>query len=127
MKMCTNHWAALRAAIDKRGLSGLVPQDGKEAVRRMADQMQSGTPSRGNFDPLMGAHNSILSNAVALVGLEIMQTNADGSDRCPLCFLNENTRLDRAEHGPAPFDAWIDRAADDMDRAAVQLGQKGQV
>lgn len=121
MKFCADHWAQLRAAIDARGLTPFVPQGGEEAARRMAE----GGEGRGGFDPLMGAHNAIVSNALGTAGLEIMAPNADGSERCPLCYLLSECRCEHRGTPQCPFATWVDRAADDQLARAKQLGLVG--
>lgn len=114
MKFCMDHWTALRAAIEARGLSALVADTSEEVASKMVSETTSG-PSIDNFDPLMGAHMAIVSNAIGLAGLAVMMPNEDGSDRCPLCFLTKS----HAEGCTDPnctvttYDHWIDRAADD--------------
>jgi hypothetical protein len=120
MKFCEAHWAALRKAIDDRGLTPLVAPDGVEATRRVVENLKHGdTPQ--NFDPLMGAHNAIVSNAMGIAGLAIMQSNADGSPRCPICFLNQCAKADGRPD--VTFDSWIERAADDAAKLAGELGK----
>lgn len=122
--MCADHWAALRGAIEARGLAELVAATGEEAARRMQAEAHEGR-TIDNFDPLMGAHMAILTNALSARGVDIMLPNEDGTERCPLCFLT----LDHAAGCRDPdcrvgsFDKWIERAADDQLAAwrAMQL------
>lgn len=118
MRMCADHWASLRAAIDAAGLGALVAENGEDATRRLAESSRNGT-TIDTFEPLLGAHNAILSNALALAGLQIMHPNEDGTERCPLCFLNQMHALHCKDSGCAgpesnPFDEWIDNATEDM-------------
>jgi hypothetical protein len=102
MKFCMPHWEALRKAIDDRGLYSLVATSGTEVVSKMVGESSDGV-SVDSFDPLMGAHNA---------------PNPDGTDRCPLCFLNQDhvahCEDPTCELGATGFDAWIDRAADEQ-------------
>ncbi len=104
MRFCPDHWAELRKAIDDRCLSEFVAQDDVEAADRL---------TRGDFDPLMGAHNAIMSNGLKYMGLSVMLSNDDGSQRCVICYgltFNE---------GP---EAWIAAAADAQLAKAKKLG-----
>lgn len=138
MRMCMDHWTQLREAIASRGLSALVAEGGEAAVRNLTSEMAEGR-TIDNFDPLMAAHNAILGNAMGLVGLAAMADNDDGSERCPLCYINQQLRASweksreegakvdepypcgdprcQETHifpaGPPNYDGWIDRAADD--------------
>lgn len=114
MQMCMDHWNALRAAIDARGLSALVSESGEQAAANLASEMQDG-PSVDNFDPLLGAHNAIMVHALEHGGFGVMQPNADGSERCPLCWMNSMHNEHCREPGcieTAVYDRWIDLAAD---------------
>ena len=130
------HWTRLRQTIEDRGLSALVADSGKKAAANLASEVVDGR-TIDNFDPLMAAHNAILGNVVKLTGLAVMVNNEDGSERCPLCYLNQRSadswEKERAggamigapyrcgddrcgeEHLFPPaapnYDAWIDRAA----------------
>jgi hypothetical protein len=122
MKFCQDHWDRLRAAIDARGLGGLVARDGERALENMAAELEAGpgAASLTTFDPLMGAHWAIVNNIMGFVGLAVMAPNADGSERCPLCFLNAAHDEQCVDPGcvlprdGTAYDGWIDRAADDM-------------
>jgi len=106
-----DHWGRLRAAIDARGLTALIAEGGERAAANLVSELTDG-PSIDNFDPLMAAHNAIMSNALATAGLEVMYANEDGSDRCPLCWMNEQAN-NAGNPTPNAYDDWIDRAADD--------------
>ena len=86
MKFCQNHWNLLRKAIEDRGMEHLVAKSGEECVQKLVDDIEQ--PNKSTFDPLMGSHNMILFRALRDYGLEIMMQNEDGSDRCPICFLD---------------------------------------
>jgi hypothetical protein len=118
MRFCKPHWEKLRTAIDDRGLSHLVAQGGEQAARNMASELREG-PAIQTFDPLMAAHNAIWSNAMRLMGLELMYPAPDGAERCPICFVNEEA----PKHGESSTfaDGWIDLAADGAKRQADEL------
>lgn len=122
MKFCADHWQGLRAAITARGLDELVAGDGARVARRMKAELEDG-PSLANFDPLMGAHNAILNNALGNMprgaAMAMLSAPDDApSEACPLCVLNANSP---GQPEPNSFDVWIDRAADDMRREADRL------
>lgn len=114
MKMCDEHWAALRAAIVDRGLGAFVAKSGEAVVDRLVAD---------GFEPLMGAHNAIVSNGLNAAGLELMRPNDDGSERCPLCFLIAACPCARG--AACPYRTWITRAADDQLAEAKRLGLVG--
>lgn len=70
MQICQAHWDALKKEISDLGLERFVSKTGAEAVQGLVD---------GSFDPLMGAHNAIVSNALDNFGLEALE------DGCPIC------------------------------------------
>jgi hypothetical protein len=118
MRMCQEHWDRLRSEIDTRGLSVLVPSDGANAAERFAKGVE-GDDTIGTFDPLMYAHMAILSHATELIGIAALMDNEDGSERCPLCFLNDYhehtcTGCDRPRVNgfTSPPDDWIVKAAE---------------
>jgi hypothetical protein len=135
MKFCQSHWEKLKKKIDDLGLSGLIAKGGEEAVNRQFDQLkkaQQGAKdddeavTKSNFDPLMGAHWAIVSNAMNLVGLNLMAPNDDGSERCPLCYIQQ----EHDAHCTVPdcktsYDEWIDYAGNDMLAEAKRLGLVG--
>lgn len=120
MKFCADHWSRLRKAIDDRGLSALVAETGEQAVKNLASELEGGA-GVDNFDPLMGAHNAIMGNALSVAGLAIFATKDDGSEWCPLCFLLEvvvpaHDRLcvDPECPGATDYEGWINIAADEQ-------------
>lgn len=121
MKFCSLHWTQLRAAIDARGLTPFVAQGGEEAARRLAE----GGEGRSSFDPLLGAHNAILSNALSTAGLDLMQAGHDGGEICPLCYLLAECRCEHRGTPQCPFASWVDHAADGALAHAKQLGLVG--
>lgn len=87
MKFCLPHWDALKAEIERLGMTALIAKSSEELHERLKNELESGT-TKDTFDPLMGAHNLIVSRALDMVGLELMGKNEDGSEICPLCYLN---------------------------------------
>lgn len=127
MKICDDHWGRLRDAIRERGIYHLVAQSGETAMRQMADVIETQGMTLRNFDPLMAAHNMIISEALNAGGLAIMVRNDDGSERCPICFMSEQHDLYCTREGCAlpkdgtAFDSWIEFAANDAKTLADKL------
>lgn len=141
MQFCQNHWDLLKKAIAARGLNDLVSASGQEALKRSVDQLEGVPDTKENFDPLMGAHNMILNNAMSFC--ERMEINAlamlappeDHPEYgCPICFLNAaSLEHDRTCTNPecrkekgVTFESWIERAADDAASIAKELPSKDQ-
>lgn len=125
MKFCQNHWDKLRAAIEAQGLDSMVPKSGEEACNRMVKQLQ-GNEVLNNYDPLMAAHNAILSNAMdtlRYIGGNPFFMMAEHRDHpeweCPICYLNwlseEHDRTciepDCKKPRGLKFDDWVEKAA----------------
>ena len=71
----------------------------------------------------MGAHNAILSRALDVAGLNLMMPNEDGSERCPLCYMQAEHDAHCKEPGcKQSFETWIGYAADDAKAETVRLG-----
>lgn len=126
MKFCQDHWDRLRAAITDRGLDDLIAKGGVRAARNLKSEIEAG-PSMANFDPLMGAHNAILNNALDNMppgAAMAMLTSPDDAPEqsCPLCVLNANVP---DQSMPDSFDVWIEHAADDMKKLADELRSAG--
>lgn len=108
MKFCQPHWRKLSTAIRDRGLWHLVATSGQEAVLHMRAE---------SFEPLIGAHNTIMSNAIQTLGL---------FEGCPVCELKKHDDAHRAlgndccTDRPA-FDP-IERTADEALRQAMVRG-----
>lgn len=136
MKFCARHWAAMRKAVDDRGLTPLVAAGGEKAARKMESELHERTQTRENFDPLMSMHWAIAGNAMDMLGraginpLYLLAADdrsaPPGRSTCPLCELNYLHKtsctdarcvLDK-EHG---YDWMIDRAADDVLTTAREL------
>jgi hypothetical protein len=126
VKICQPHWDKLRAAIAEAGMDGLVAKDGDQSAAQLVSGLENGS-KKENFDPLMASHNMIVSNALRVRGLEILNPNADGSDRCPLCFLTAE-HLEQCTDATCKlkdFDDWIGYAVRDSRAEAVRLGLLG--
>lgn len=128
MKFCQPHWDKLRVGIAEAGMDGLVAKDGVQAAAQLASGIQSGSTA-SNFDPLMAAHNMILSNAMNLLGQEalVLFTDDDQGPKCPLCYLTK-IHLERCTEPGCPLkdhDHWIGFAIRDAKAEAVRLGLVG--
>lgn len=136
MKFCQEHWQQLRQKIDDRGLAHLVPKNGAVATQQMQSQLRERAVTKENFDPLMGAHWAIASNAMQVLQragvdpLYLMMEPAPGRTDCPLCELNrihkegcreEKCTLDK-ERG---YDFFLDLAADEQLARAREIGLVG--
>lgn len=122
MKFCEAHWDRLREAIKARGLDGLVAKDGYEAAAKTKAELEGG-PSKSSFDPLLGAHNAILSNTLRVAGLVILGADEKGEHYCPICYLTQNCSCGLGAE--CHFFGWIERAADDARENAISLGLVG--
>lgn len=114
MKICKDHWAALRNAIHVRGLGHLGASSGKEAMERAKKEIE-GTATDATFDPLMAANNNIWSKALELGGLYLMTRKADGSEYCPLCEVE-------LQYEPGTAQKWIDGCTDAIRSYCEQRG-----
>lgn len=115
---CADHWAALRGAVEKEGLTHLVPTNGVTAALQLAAEVEAGESTPASFDPLMGAHWAIVANVSELLRVPVILM-----DGCPLCIANTAHKEDCDIEGcEFTFDDWVDRAADDQHAKARDLG-----
>jgi hypothetical protein len=121
MRMCQPHWEKLKQKIEERGISRLVSKSGEVVAGKIAKEIESGAGTKETFDPLMSAHNAIVSNAMDTAGLEIMMPNEDGSDRCPICFLQQSCKCG-APDCKERYEQWVEFAARDAFERAKSLG-----
>jgi hypothetical protein len=110
MKFCQPHWEELKKAIDDRGLGHLVSKSGEEAVERTARAHEGTGPTKKDVDPLLAAHNNIVSNALASGGIYMMGTDEEGNRFCPVCEAAKNG------HGD-----WIELAANGIAETIASL------
>ena len=122
MKMCQRHWEMLKAAIDSRGLSVFIAKSSHQAVANVVSELDKTKSDKGTFDPLMGGYWAIVSNAIGRVGLALMETDEQGNDRCPLCFIQQEHDRVCSDPGCGSFEVWIERAADEQAERAQRLG-----
>ncbi len=140
MRFCPDHWERLREAIKARGLYALVADSGEQAAKNLVSELADGS-TIDNFDPLMGAHNAIVAQAMDIIPGQYKQNPmmlfADPDEHpewaCPICALNwcheEHDRLCTVEDctWPKGFD-WSDDmitgAADHMATVWTEIGDK---
>ena len=87
MKMCRPHWDELRGLIEASGYGSLIAADNDEAEKCLAKEREE-SAGPVDFDPLMAAQNMILGNAIDTAGTQVLGPAANGSDRCPICYLD---------------------------------------
>jgi hypothetical protein len=85
MELCAKHWASLRAAIETRGLMGLVAKDAPTAMQHAVDEVE-GTADPKDYDPLASACWMIYGVALERGGLYLMS-----GDLCPICEAMKHT------------------------------------
>lgn len=130
MQFCQDHWDRLRAKIEERGLSALVPDDGEKAAAAMTERLAGAPATVDNFDPLMGSMWAIVSNLADRFGAAVLL-----NDGCPLCEANKalvdhaaectNPECTAGEGGDSGYDWMLDRAADDQVTEWQELGATG--
>ena len=108
MKFCGDHWTALRAAIDERGLTRFVSGTGAALTDRLKQDLVQPEQTKETFDPLANATWAIYTNALDAGGLYLMS-----GDLCPLC---------EAEAHGIEKGSWITLAADEQVDRARTLG-----
>lgn len=86
MKMCQKHWDMMRQEVVDQGLGDWVAKDGETMAMQLTDQIKKGGEHTAvNYDPLMAAHQMILSRCMDMIGLGVL--NPDFG--CPICRFNE--------------------------------------
>lgn len=119
MKFCTDHWTALREAIDKRGLTAWIAESGEQATRNLLSEQTEGR-TIDNFDPLMAAHNAIMANTLWIVDPPARRLLT--TDECPICYCNREDPANAGGSRVHDYDVWIDKAADDALKVWQELG-----
>lgn len=97
MTMCDLHWFLLRSQLDEAGLTEFVSKSGAEVVLRLMEGDREG-------DPLIGAHNAILQNA--------LRRNGGPFAGCPLCRapalgVKAKDWVARAVHDECELGPWL--------------------
>lgn len=112
MKICPDHWAIMRQAIETRGLMGLVAKDGAQAADNMVTELKGGEPP---FDPLMSLNMHFWNEGLRCGGLYMMGQDEHGNEICPVCEFVKHAK---------DFDAQksIDGIADQIRAYCVEKG-----
>ena len=136
MKFCPDHWTALRHAVSLRKLDALIAESGDAAIGNLLSEMADGS-TVDNFDPLMGAHNAIVAQAMTIIKERYTQNPlmvmADDTEHpewaCPICALNwchaEHERLCTQEgcDWPKGYD-WTDEMVNGASDLMLQEWKK---
>jgi hypothetical protein len=113
MKLCDDHWKALKAAIDARGVSAGVSEHGRHLGAKLKEEFAGAKQTKQNFDPLVSAVMMIYGHSIEHGGLGIMAVKPEP---CPICYFPVH-----CPHGPkCDVDKWIEYAA----RDASEIYQK---
>lgn len=107
MKICPEHWAKVRAAVESRGMGHLGAKTGEQAAKDAESQLRGEETS---YDPLMACNWMITSRALESGGLYLMTPKPDGSDHCPLCEAIEHRPEGKTIEESERY--WIDGPAD---------------
>jgi len=111
MKMCGDHWNALREEVKKQGLWEFVSASGEHLAGKLLDGADKATESKETFDPLMRANMAIIFAVVERAGLGVLAT-----DNCPLCMVKEKSvEKDFVTN-------WIEGAVGDELKLAIEQG-----
>lgn len=126
VKFCQSHWDKLRQGITDRGLWQFVATSGEGVFAKLVAESEKGLET-SNFDPLMYASMALVSSVMSgtPVGLELMVDNADGSPRCPICYVQKEHDKNCTDTGCEPYETWIGLAADAALAKAKSLGMVG--
>lgn len=113
MKFCERHWTMMRAAVEARGMTPLVAENGASAAQNLMDELKHGS-NIDNFDPLMAMHWLTASKLLDELGQSAGYLMFGGPDdpedpidisqlsnpalrekyrgktwpRCPICYAN---------------------------------------
>lgn len=144
MKMCKDHWARIKQAIDDRGLTHLVAKSDQEIEERITKELD-GEEDPKDFDPLMSMNSTLFGLVLERMGLVVLVERDEAEDGmppndghvCPLCIIrkgydNHNTPTGqcgdpectvRMKPGELPWDEnHIRHGADAMRQHAIELG-----
>jgi len=97
MRICKDHWAMMREAIDNKGMSTLIAKDGETALQNEVAQLEAGKngdpePHKAApFDPLMSMHWHFANDALRCGGLYLLGQKPGGGDYCPICEFVANS------------------------------------
>lgn len=131
MRLCQPHWDSLREALDVRGLTGLVAENGEEAAVKTRRQLE-GEDTIDSYEPLIEATMAIGSNVMDIIssaGGDSLYLLGRGPEdpikghkgqswpRCPICYINKAHEISCDGKCKLPlnagYDYMIERAAED--------------
>lgn len=115
MKFCMPHWDGLKEKVKEAGVFLLVADSGEEVVANLQAEAEG---DESKYDPLMDAHNRIMSNALNQGGLYLME-----GEHCPLCELDKYAPP--PPEGTEPTTAsgiWIKFAVDEVLAVCIERG-----
>ena len=100
MQICKDHWSAMKAEIDKLGMSDLIVKTAEEAHAKIVAQLDGGTP-QDTFEPALNANFAIIGTFMKAAGVAAL-----GMDGCPLCEVDKSS--------PGMAQNWIEGACADQ-------------
>lgn len=95
MRICQDHWNAMRAKLDELGIGHIGHKSGQAAIAAAEAQIEraqvgdSPTPTNDEWDPLMAMNYNFWSRALEIVGLAAMAADFG----CPLCHARADYDL----------------------------------
>ena len=110
MKMCNEHWLALKTEIEDLGIGHLIPSSADNASENVESQIKERRITAENFDPLMAAYIAILGTFLE----DVMGSNRPEnllvlltSYACPMCRVKAASKEGVSEN-------WLKGAAMDQ-------------
>lgn len=115
MQLCADHWDKLREALKERGLDKYISANAEKAIEAVKEDRP---------DPLAAATFAIYGNALDFGGLDLLIPDAEGAEKCPICYLKQMAIAEGAcdcgnpectpESRAAGFERWIQHAANEQ-------------
>jgi hypothetical protein len=112
MRPCPRHWAAMRKALDDRGLTKFVAGSGEEAAERVTNSISSALEGEEedvkNWDPLMAMNFNFGARLLEGAGIGVMAPREDEQNDgmppndghvCPLCLVLLDFNAHHPDHG----------------------------
>ena len=90
MRICDDHWALCRKAVNQRGMACLVAFDGKTGLENI-DRGSRGEGRTQPFHPLMSLNCHFTTRALRFRGLALLNDDESGRPHCPLCEFEKHT------------------------------------
>lgn len=117
MQFCQDHWNKLREAIKVRDLWSFVAKSSEDLFNRYIKEEKEELTIP---DPLITAHNLILSRVVEKSPYILFQKE-DGSHWCPLCDVRDKEGYKGKNKGTLDIN-WIDGCCDDIKEHYIKEG-----